>query len=116
MTFYPLIILSVIALLVLVWFEGMRSREFVINVCRKRCKEYESQLLDQTVSLFRFALRRNSRGGLYVHREYRFEVSSNGTDRLKGYVVMQGRYLISLQIENPEGTTIIFPQQHVMLN
>lgn len=116
MTYYPLIILGGISLIVLLWYEGMRSREFVISVCRKKCKEYELQLLDQTVSLSRITLRRNSVWGLSAHREYRFEVSSNGSDRLKGYVVMQGRYLISLQIENPDGLTIIYPEQPIMLN
>jgi hypothetical protein len=115
MTFYPLIVLGGISLIVLLWYEGMRSREFVISVCRRKCKEYELQLLDQTVSLSRFTFRRNSAWGLSVHREYRFEVSSNGSDRLKGYVEMQGRYLISLQIENPEGTTIIYPEQAITL-
>lgn len=116
MTFYPLIFLGGIGLIVLAWYEAMRSREFVIIVCRKKCKEYDFQLLDQTVSLSRLKLRRDSTWGLSIHREYRFEVSSNGTDRLKGYVVMQGRYLISLQIENPDGMTIIYPEQPVMLN
>jgi hypothetical protein len=116
MTFYPLAILGGISLIVLVWYESMRSREFVTAVCRRKCKEYELQLLDQSVSLSRIFLKRNSNWGLSIRREYRFEVSSNGADRLKGYVEMQGTYLISLHIENTDGLTIIYPEKSIMLN
>ncbi|NNE37119.1 MAG: DUF3301 domain-containing protein [Gammaproteobacteria bacterium] len=114
MTFYPLFMLAIISLIVLLWYESMRFREFVIAICRKKCREYDLQLLDQTVTLSKISLTGNLLNG--VTREYRFEVSSNGTDRLKGYIQIQGRYLVSLQIENTDGLTIIYPERPVMLN
>ena len=114
MTFYPLFILAFISLIVLVWYESMRFREFVIGICKKKCRENDLQLLDQTVTFSKISLTGKLLSGII--REYRFEVSSNGNDRLKGYVQMQGKYLVSLQIENADGLTIIYPERPVMLN
>jgi hypothetical protein len=116
MTFYPLFILAIISLIVLLWHESMRFREFVTGICRNKCRDNDLQLLDQTITLSKISLSGALLSGFSIIREYRFEVSSNGTDRLKGYVQMQGRYLVSLQIENVDGLTIIYPERPVMLN
>ncbi len=116
MTFYPLFILTFIGLIILFWYESMRFREFVIGICRQKSRENDLQLLDQTVTLSKISLTGSILSGKAIAREYRFEVSTNGTDRLKGYVQMHGRYLISLQIENNDGVTIIYPERPMMLN
>jgi hypothetical protein len=111
-----LIILGLLSLVVLIWFEGMRVHEYIITMCRKICRDSGLQLLDQTVSLGRIGLSRSGRGWLSVHREFRFEVSSNGTDRLKGYVTVEGRVITTVQIDYTEGTTFIYPQTPKMIH
>jgi len=52
------------------------------------------QLLDQTVALQRLGVERGSDGRLHWRRRYRFEVSTNGSDRHQGTLdVMQDRLL-----------------------
>ena len=96
-------------LVLLFWFEGMRVREFMIKTCKRICREQDLQLLDQTVSLNKIRLEPSGDNWLSIHREYRFEVSTNGTDRLMGYVILDGRLITAVQIDYPEGATIIHP-------
>ena len=111
-----LMLLGFIGLIILFWFESLRVREFIIKMCKKICRESDLQLLDQTVSLWKIKLGRSESGWLSVHRVFRFEVSSNGTDRLTGYVILDGRRIRAVQIENPEGMTVIYPHGPAMIH
>jgi hypothetical protein len=104
-----LVILGLMGIALLFWFESMRVREFMIKMCKRICREEDLQLLDQTVSLNKIRLGQSDYGWLSIHREYRFEVSTNGTDRLMGYVILDGRFITAVQIDYPEGATIIHP-------
>ena len=90
-----LLILGLLAGIILYWVESLRIREFIIKMCRKICKKSELQLLDQPC----------------IHRVYQFEVSTNGADRLPGYVTLTGRIVRTVQIEGIDGMTTIYPHK-----
>lgn len=105
-----LLLVSIPALCVLFWFSSMRARERAITISRLTCKNYGAQLLDQTVSLKKIQIERNSRGRLQFKRLYRFEYSYDGHERISGHVSMHGPYSDLVKLHpKPEIETIIDP-------
>jgi hypothetical protein len=76
------------------WQVALRARENARHLGHELCAQANVQLLDQTVSLQRLGIERGSDGRLHWRRRYRFEVSTNGSDRHQGTLdVMQDRLL-----------------------
>ncbi|MDP2265074.1 MAG: DUF3301 domain-containing protein [Thiobacillus sp.] len=72
------------------WYAGMQVREQAIAVGRRSCAEAELQFLDDSVALSRTRFARNSSGQLVFQRDYRFEFSDTGNNRLPGMIRMLG--------------------------
>lgn len=97
-----------IALLLLLCFgvglyAWMRARD-AAEVARRHgaqaCAQAGVQLLDHTVALVKLGLRRDEDGRLRVLRQYRFDYSRDGSDRLSGGLALLG---LKLQwITSPE--------------
>ncbi len=101
-----LLLVAVPLSVILFWFDSMRARERAVTVCRLTCKNYGAQLLDQTVSLHRLRLRRDSLGRVRFHRIYSFDYSYSGTDRYQGSVSMLGPYSDLIHIDPPDEQAI----------
>lgn len=86
----------------LFWFESLRVRETVLAACRRACRQLDVQLLDETVALERLRLSR-----WRIERVYRFEYSSDGSERQRGHVQVLGRWVRSIQLESEQGLTIL---------
>lgn len=77
-----------------VWQVALRARENARQLGHQLCAQSNVQLLDQTVALQRLSVERGSDGRLHWRRRYRFEVSTNGSDRHQGTLdVMKDRLL-----------------------
>ena len=103
---------SVIALLlagVLYWFwvDSLRARERALVIGVAACRQTNAQMLDQTVSLVGFGIGLSSQRQPLFRRRYRFEFSTNGVDRWFGTVIMLGPIMETVQMEHPEGSTIM---------
>jgi len=94
------------------WSDSLRARELVIQRCRKLCDDIDVQFLDETVALYRLRLRRSPTGKPAFVRFYRFEYSQTGSDRWPGYAVLHAGRLQSVQLQGPEGLTILDAQGH----
>lgn len=68
----------------------MRAREKAIHACGAACEDLGLQLLDQTVVLHSWRLRRGADGRLAVQRVYLFEYSADGVGRCTGHTVLLG--------------------------
>lgn len=105
--------LSAILLLVLLfgsawfWSDSLRARDRVIKICSRLCNDIGVQFLDETVALSRLRLRRNTNGGLQLIRHYTFEYSGTGADRWQGYALLYGMRMDSVQLQGPDGLTIL---------
>ena len=101
------LILTLLALGLLAWFwaDSLRAREHALRVCRKACAQIDAQLLDETVALRRLSIARNTQGYAVWRRTYNFEYSLDGTERLRGSVVLRGRAVETVAIRSPEGGT-----------
>ncbi|MEE8320871.1 MAG: DUF3301 domain-containing protein [Gammaproteobacteria bacterium] len=104
-------ILFLLALLIFVWAwqDSLRARESAIKHCRKVCNEMHFQLLDETVALVSFKLRRDYTGRVKPLRQYRFEFSIDGYGRSKGHIVLHSDKKETIHLEHPDGI-IILPQ------
>ncbi len=92
--------LAVGVLLVLggLWWDGLEKRELAIQAARRVCQQAGVQLLDETVSLARLHLRRDDRQQLRLYREYAFEYSDTGDNRLPGRVYLLGRQVLDVNL------------------
>lgn len=77
----PLLLILLAAYL---WLAALRSRERARALGRGLCANARVQLLDETVALQRLWLGRGDDGALHLYRRYRFELSTDGTDRHRG--------------------------------
>lgn len=89
------------------WHDSMRARERTLIACRRACRQAGVQLLDETVALSRLRLARNSQGHLVIARRYHFEFSLEGNDRRAGWVRLLGTEVVILQMDFPEGSTLL---------
>ncbi|MGD8712838.1 MAG: DUF3301 domain-containing protein [Thiohalophilus sp.] len=88
-----------IALLAMLWWKGMATREIAHRVGARACREADVQFLDDTVALQKLRLRRGSHGSLALYRLYIFEFASDGEFRYHGYIHMLGHKLQKLEME-----------------
>ena len=81
-----------VLLAIYLWQASLRAKERARSFATALCADAGVQLLDQTVSLQRLRIRRGDDGRLHWLRRYRFELSTNGSDRHHGSLdVMQDR-------------------------
>ena len=81
--FEPLLFLLFVLSAIYVWHSALRARERAIFLSRALCADARVQLLDQSVALRRLGLRRVPGSGLRVWRCYGFDVSTDGSDRVR---------------------------------
>ena len=92
-----LLILLGLAALAGVWIKQSGAREQATRVARAQCERYGVQLLDETVGLRRWRVRRRE-GRLGLERGYGFEVSIDGADREVGILWMHEGMLVELHL------------------
>lgn len=88
-----------LATLGLFWWEGLKKREMAVQAARVVCQRAGVQLLDETVVLKVFKPRRDENQRLSLHREFRFEYSDNGDNRLPGLIIMLGNRVLSVDLQ-----------------
>ena len=94
-----LIAVALIAAVVWLWRESLRSREAATRAGRRICAQSDVQFLDETVALAKMSLAWNQRMALV--RIYRFDYSTNGADRAAGLVVVQRGAVVHAQLADP---------------
>ncbi len=72
------------------WVDSLRAREAALLAGRAACERYDLLLLDDTVSVTRLRLSRNTEGRLRFARAYGFEFSDTGNNRRRGSISLLG--------------------------
>ena len=106
-TLLGLLALILIAAIAWFWSDSLRARESMTATCTRICQDMHLQFLDETVALTRLRVTRAPSGNLAWRRWYVFEFSESGADRWKGRALLIGRRVESVQLENPQGVTIL---------
>ena len=91
------------------WATSQRAREHALDATNRTCRELGVELLDQTVELSGLGVERDNGGRVRLRRRYTFEFTPDGRARQRGWAVLVGAQLDSLQFEFPEGLTIVEP-------
>lgn len=99
--------LAAIAAGVWFWYDSLRAREAMTRTCARICTNMQLQFLDETVALAKLRPARAANGRLAWRRLYVFEFSESGADRWKGRALLNGRRVESVQLDNPQGVTIL---------
>lgn len=105
-TLLPLILILLAAYL---WQGALRSRERARELGRALCQRANVQLLDDTVALQRLRVERGPDGWLRLLRRYRFELSTDGTDRQCGSLDMLGGSVVSYTMPQLEPVASTVP-------
>ncbi len=92
----------VLGLALLWWWDSMRAREAAVGACRRACRAFGAQFLDDSVVLRRLRVQRDSGGGLCLARLYHFEFSQTGDGRQAGYARLLGRRVVDVHLDAAE--------------
>lgn len=97
-------IIFIIALVAvaLYWYNAMQSKTYAVQYARRECEKEGAQLLDQTVQRIRLSFSRDRNNQWRVWREYRFDYSIDGVNRLEGRLVILGYRLVRSVLENTD--------------
>ncbi len=96
------ILLFVIALVLWLWYAGLRAREIAVRAARETCQRQGLQMLDGSVVLKRMRPQRNRRGHMALLRGYQFEYSEDGMNRQQGFVIVLGFDLQQVGLARPQ--------------
>lgn len=99
------LLLLLLAVIVIYWYEILRIREHVINKCQRICHESGFQFLDQSVAMVSIKIRIGNNGFPEFFRIYQFEYSENGTDRFPAYVDLINNRITDLRFIGNNGET-----------
>ena len=80
------------------WWDSLGARQAAREAGRRVCAQHGVQFLDDTVAINRLRLQRNSRGRLVFYRQYRFEYSLSGDERLRGSVDLLGKQVLRVEM------------------
>lgn len=83
------------------WWDGLNKRELAIRAARAVCQQAGVQLLDETVALKHLRLGRDDNQRMSIRREFFFEYSDTGNNRLPGYVYLLGARVLNANLIMP---------------
>ena len=104
---FALVMLGLAAFGAWLWNDSLRARERMLDTCARLCRELKVQFLDESVVLVRLRLGWGRGRRPELVRVYAFEFSGTGQDRWQGRATLAGRHVVSVQLDHPEGVTIL---------
>jgi hypothetical protein len=81
-----------------------RVRELALQAVGRASRADDFQLLDQSVHIQRVSLSRDPGGRWRIWRQYRFDYTYDGVERLQGTVIMLGQTLQTIVTAEPNRT------------
>lgn len=92
-----LVLLICVGSVLLLWSSARASAERARAVAVQVCRQARVQLLDETVSLQRLGMRRDGSGRMRILRQYRYEYSRDGLERLPAGLALLGPKVLWVQ-------------------
>lgn len=105
MTLWEIIILLVFIAAIWFWLDGIHAKDLASRAGKKACSDQGVDFLDDTVEITRTRLKRDSSGKLHFYRDYRFEFSSDGSQRYRGEMTVFGKQVRNVILE-PHRVTV----------
>ncbi|AOE49103.1 DUF3301 domain-containing protein [Kangiella sediminilitoris] len=95
-----LLVILFIALIIGFWVYNRRIQENAFKAAQKACQDAYVQNLDGYVALKKIYFDRDSEGKIRFLRRYQFEFATDGAQRYVGFVVMQGKWPVIVEMES----------------
>jgi len=92
-------LIILVALGAIFWLQNMRIGEIAKALAKRACQQAGVQFLDDSVSFKRFSFGRNQAGSVALFRYYVFEFATDGSQRMKGRICLQGRRIEELVLD-----------------
>ena len=80
-------------------WRGYGIREVALQLARRHCEKLDIELLDENVALRGMRLRSDAPGRLRLAREYGFELTVTGDQRLTGSITLFGHHLANIELQ-----------------
>lgn len=93
LTLTDLLVLALFGAACLYFLSSIRVRELAIQAVKRASEKDDYQLLDQSVHIDRISLSRDDTGRWRIWCQYRFDYSYDGVERRQGHVIMLGKHL-----------------------
>lgn len=81
------------------WWQAQGIKHRALLAVKAHCKNMDVQLLDDSIVLRGFWLKRDSRGAVRIWRSYLFEFSSTGEKRYAGRIILLGPHVEVVQLD-----------------
>ena len=94
-----LILLTLVGVGSLIWWQGQGVRELALHTAKQQCQQHNLQLLDQSVALRGVGWQRNDQGQFCLRRVYHFEFSNTGDERSRGVITVLGGRVSRVQLD-----------------
>lgn len=91
--------LTLFAAIFALWWQSDKVKSRALILVQNHCRQLNLQLLDQTMVLRGLWPQRSAAGNLQLRRRYDFEFTSTGATRHKGYLVLLGITVLSMELE-----------------
>lgn len=88
----------IMAVIYMFWNKQQQARVLASGVVRKHCDLQGLQLLDDTLTLESYQIKKRGAGWVLM-RSYHFEFSSTGDERYSGSVLLAGRRVEQLELD-----------------
>lgn len=96
---YDVILFFIFILLVMYWWRISEQKTFAIQNAKDYCQGRNVQLLDQTLVFKGLRLEKTNKKFRKLCRVYEFDFSSNGEDRFKGEIILNGFNFLRVILE-----------------
>lgn len=80
------------------WWDSIKKRELAIQAARFVCQQAGVQFLDETVSLERIRFKRDHNQRVNFSRDFAFEYSDTGDNRMPGRVYILGDRVLDVNL------------------
>lgn len=97
-----LFIIVLIAFGIGLYVYSTRSREAAFRAAEQACQDSQVQNLDGYVALKKISFGRTPDNKLALLKRYQFEFTTTGSKRYLGYIVMDGRHPVIVEMESSE--------------
>lgn len=111
MWFSTLLALILILIILWLWQSNLRAKELAFKTAKALCDLHQVELLDDTVSLKEFKLKRLPDGQMAFWRVYQFDYSQPGQEahikRYRGKIIIHGHEILHQSLKFQEGASVL---------
>ncbi len=81
------------------WWQSGEFKSRALTLALQHCQQLNLQLLDQSMVIRGYRPTRREDGRWLFRRTYQFEFTSTGQQRYRGYLILLGYRLVSIELE-----------------